>query len=422
MMPMLRGGLLATIICGLTAMAALAEPTCTTESLADAIDETGASLRSLSAEAQPKLSGKLVALGKQRGWPEEAAQERGLALIRDEVTRGYERMTTDLLARIDELGQVSPGASVTCDQEKAVRVAATELLDVMRKKAQHMNQRIEAELGDEAEKSAPAPRKTTAAPAPADSTPQKGRSTAAATREPASSKQQSATKVRDKPAEKPKKKASKSSKPKVADWATSTEPAPPVAGPPQVAVLNVPQPSLPYPPERFPIPEDRLRDPSQGFTIEEIKAVSRGLFGTISSSLAGVIEHAFRKSGRPTAYVIGKEGGAALLAGVRYGEGTMYLRRGGTQKVYWHGPSIGSDVGAEGSRTLFLIYHLHEPDGVFRLFSGVSGSAYVIGGVGMTFLKGGKVLMAPIRSGLGLRVGASIGYVRFTPRPTWNPF
>lgn len=159
-----------------------------------------------------------------------------------------------------------------------------------------------------------------------------------------------------------------------------------------------------------------------GYTIDEIREATRGFFGTVSTSLASVIEHAFQQSGRPTAYVLGQEGGAAFLAGLRYGKGTLYLRNGGTHEVYWHGPSIGYDVGGDGSRTLFLIYSLDQPESLFRRFTGVDGSAYLVGGVGMTLLKGGPVTMAPIRSGLGLRLGASIGYVRFTPRPTWNPF
>lgn len=167
---------------------------------------------------------------------------------------------------------------------------------------------------------------------------------------------------------------------------------------------------------------DPALDPDDGYTIDEIREATRGFFGTISTSLASVIEHAFQKGGRPTAYVLGNEGGGAFLAGLRYGEGTLYLRSGGTQKVYWHGPSLGYDMGAEGSRTLFLIYSLEDPADLFRRYTGVDGSAYLVGGVGMTLLKGGPVMMAPIRSGIGLRLGASIGYLRFTSRPTWNPF
>jgi hypothetical protein len=98
------------------------------------------------------------------------------------------------------------------------------------------------------------------------------------------------------------------------------------------------------------------------------------------------------------------------------------MRSGGQRDVYWHGPSLGYDFGAEGSRTLFLIYRLKAADGLFRRYGGVDGSAYVLGGVGLTILKGGPVVMAPIRTGVGLRLGANIGYVRFTPHATWNPF
>jgi hypothetical protein len=159
-----------------------------------------------------------------------------------------------------------------------------------------------------------------------------------------------------------------------------------------------------------------------GYTITEIQEITRGFFGTISTSLASVLEYAFATSGRPDGYVLGKEGGGAFLAGVRYGSGTLYMRTGGTEKIYWHGPSIGTDVGAAGSRTMFLIYNLKQPADLMRGFTGVDGSAYFVGGVGITFLKGGDVIMAPIRSGLGFRLGANLGYIRFTPRPTWNPF
>jgi hypothetical protein len=220
-------------------------------------------------------------------------------------------------------------------------------------------------------------------------------------------------------------------KPKEADrsssWSTTTAqaviPPPPLPhGPPRGDV----EPGVPYelPPQGGPDEEgaQAFDATGGGYSIDEIREATRGFFGTVSTSLASVIEHSFQKAGRPTAYVLGNEGGGAFLAGLRYGEGTLYLRSGGSQKVYWHGPSIGYDLGAEGSRTLFLIYQLEQPDGLFRRFTGVDGSAYLVGGVGMTLLKGGPVMMAPIRSGIGLRLGASIGYVRFTPRPTWNPF
>jgi hypothetical protein len=215
-----------------------------------------------------------------------------------------------------------------------------------------------------------------------------------------------------KTAEKPDQKVAAKPQP----WETTT------AQPPAAAASPPPLPPPPPPGEPYTLPPEAFAGEEDGYTIDEIREATRGFFGTISTNLASVLEHAFRKSGRPSAYVLGTEGGGAFLAGVRYGSGTLYLRSGGTQQVYWHGPSIGSDFGAEGSRTLFLIYHLREPSGLYRNFTGIDGTAYLVGGVGITFLKGGEVIMAPIRSGLGLRLGASIGYVRFTPRPTWNPF
>jgi hypothetical protein len=107
---------------------------------------------------------------------------------------------------------------------------------------------------------------------------------------------------------------------------------------------------------------------------------------------------------------------------VRYGKGTLYLRTGGSQKIYWHGPSVGFDVGGEGSKTLFLIYKLTAPDELYSTFTGIDGSAYLVGGVGATLVTNGRVVMAPIRSGVGLRLGANIGYLRFGPKATWNPF
>ncbi len=134
------------------------------------------------------------------------------------------------------------------------------------------------------------------------------------------------------------------------------------------------------------------------------------------------MEHAFSTLGRPTGYVLGNEGGGAFIAGVRYGKGTLFLHDGTKREVYWHGPSIGYDFGASGSKTIFLVYNLRRDIDIFSGFSGVDGSAFLVGGVGMTVLTDGHVVMAPIRSGVGLRLGANIGYIRFTARQTWNPF
>lgn len=162
--------------------------------------------------------------------------------------------------------------------------------------------------------------------------------------------------------------------------------------------------------------------PTQGYTMAEIRQATRGFFGTISTNLGSVIEYAFQNWGRPTGYILGKEGGGAFLAGLRYGKGTLYPRYGQPETVYWHGPSLGYDFGAAGSRTLILVYQMSRTTDLHRMFTGVDGSAYLVGGVGLTVLKGGPMIMTPIRSGLGLRLGANVGYLRFTNRPTWNPF
>ena len=204
--------------------------------------------------------------------------------------------------------------------------------------------------------------------------------------------------------------------PEGTNWAAKTKP-PEVAMAPQPP----PQPALSAP-AVTPVPPPASAFDEEGYTIDEIMAASAGFFGKVSANLGAVIEHLFKNSGRPTAYILGTEGGGAFLAGVRYGKGTLYVRAGTRQEIYWHGPSLGTDVGADGSKTLFLIYRLKQPDQIYASFTGIDGSAYFVGGVGATLLTNGNVILAPIRSGVGLRLGANIGYIRFTPHSTWNPF
>ena len=158
------------------------------------------------------------------------------------------------------------------------------------------------------------------------------------------------------------------------------------------------------------------------FSPDEILATGHKFFGRVSTGLARVIEYAFSKSGRPNGYILGEEAGGAFVAGLRYGEGTLYTKDAGQHKVFWQGPSIGYDFGAEGSKTMVLVYNLRSVDDLHRTFGGVDGSAYFIGGIGLTYQKNDDVTLAPIRSGIGLRLGANVGYLKYTRRPTWNPF
>lgn len=164
-----------------------------------------------------------------------------------------------------------------------------------------------------------------------------------------------------------------------------------------------------------------MREEDQ-YTIDEIVRASSGFFGRVSAGLGSIVEHAFGKIGRPTGYILGEEGGGAFMAGLRYGRGTLYLRDGRTMPIHWHGPSIGWDVGAQGAKVMFLAYGVRDPEQLMLPFTSLEGSAFIAGGLGLTLMTNGGAQLAPIRSGLGLRVGASIGYVRFTRRPTWNPF
>ena len=135
-----------------------------------------------------------------------------------------------------------------------------------------------------------------------------------------------------------------------------------------------------------------------------------------------MINYTFQRAGQPNGYILGSEGGGAFIAGLRYGKGTLHLKNGVRQRIYWRGPSLGYDFGAEGSRTMFLVYNVRTDADAMGRFTGVDGSAYLVGGVGITFLRSGDVVMAPIRTGLGLRLGANIVYLKFSRTAGWNPF
>ena len=157
------------------------------------------------------------------------------------------------------------------------------------------------------------------------------------------------------------------------------------------------------------------------FNANEVVNAGHNFFGTVSRGLAQVVEMAISKWGLPNGYVLGEEASGAFVAGLRYGEGMLYTKNAGDLKVYWQGPSIGWDAGAEGARTMMLIYNLPNTGAIYERFGGVDGSAYLIGGFGMTALTSNNIVVVPIRSGVGLRLGANVGYLKFTPKPTWNP-
>ncbi len=179
-----------------------------------------------------------------------------------------------------------------------------------------------------------------------------------------------------------------------------------------------PPPSGPYPPPppQYPPP------PQQNFTPGELVGAGHRFFGTVSRGLATVIETAVSQWGQPNGYVLGEEAGGAFFGGLRFGEGMLYTKNAGDLKVYWQGPTIGWDIGGEGARTMMLVYNLPATEAIYQRFAGIDGSAYFVGGFGMTALTANDVVLVPIRSGVGFRLGANVGYLKFTPVSTWNPF
>lgn len=158
------------------------------------------------------------------------------------------------------------------------------------------------------------------------------------------------------------------------------------------------------------------------FDQDSILQAATDFFGKTTEGLAKVIEKAFKEQGRPNAYIKGEEGSAALTVGLRYGEGQLVMKSGSGGKVYWAGPSIGFDAGANASKVFTLVYKLPSAGALYRRFPGVDGSLYYIGGAGINYQRAGGITLAPIRLGVGLRAGASVGYLHYRREKSFNPF
>ena len=161
---------------------------------------------------------------------------------------------------------------------------------------------------------------------------------------------------------------------------------------------------------------------AESYTAQEIIESGHRFFGATAGGLATVIEKAFASYGLPNGYVLGEEGSGAFVGGLTYGEGTMYTKNAGDHRVFWQGPSVGFDFGGQGSRTMMLVYNMNDVSNVYNRFAGVAGSAYLVAGVGMTALKHGDIVLVPVKTGVGARLGVNVGYLKLTESPTWNPF
>jgi len=159
-----------------------------------------------------------------------------------------------------------------------------------------------------------------------------------------------------------------------------------------------------------------------GYSSNELTGAISTHLGVTAESAATAIEKLFKDRGRPVGYITGQEGGGAIAVGLRYGKGTLWMKDGRTAKVYWQGPTVGFDLGADASKVFTLVYDLRDPEYIYRRFPGVDGSAYLIGGMAVNYQRANGVTLAPIRTGVGLRLGAKVGYTSYTKKRNIIPF
>ena len=214
----------------------------------------------------------------------------------------------------------------------------------------------------------------------------------------------------------------------------AAQPAP--AYPPPAASPYPPPPATPYPPQGaapYPPPAAApaptpaytphpVPPRDDQFSPDELIDAGHRFFGGLSRGLAMIVQRAGSEWGQPNGYILGEEAGGAFVGGLRYGDGTLYTKNAGDRRVFWEGPTVGFDAGADGARTMMLVYNLPSTEAIYDRFGGIDGSAYFVGGLGMTALTARDIVLVPIRTGVGLRLGANLGYLKFTSRPTWNPF
>jgi hypothetical protein len=155
---------------------------------------------------------------------------------------------------------------------------------------------------------------------------------------------------------------------------------------------------------------------------DDLIGAAEGVFGKGAEGLAGIIEGILKKQGEPNGYIVGREGGGALFIGARYGSGTLYHKVEGQRPVYWTGPSLGLDVGANAANAFVLVYNLYDTQELFHRYAQGEGQAYFIGGFHVSYMRRGNVVLIPVRMGAGLRLGVNVGYMNFSEKQRWLPF
>ncbi len=171
-----------------------------------------------------------------------------------------------------------------------------------------------------------------------------------------------------------------------------------------------------------PAPVSAQENTSDQYTEDEILTATKDFFGDTSKDLATIIEKVFRDQGQPNAYITGEEAAGAIAVGVRYGNGWLHRKTAQNRRLYWQGPSLGFDLGANAAKVFTLVYNLGNPGEIFQRFPGVEGTIYVVGGFGVNYQQRGNVILAPIRTGVGLRAGANVGYLHYSREQQTLPF
>jgi hypothetical protein len=425
--------------------------TCTSADFGAVVDQTARALRDLNVNGSQRFQEKLRFFKDKHKLGEEEIQARAASLQDDRMDE-FNREIEALVGQMDALSQ-TPNERIDCDKLEELKRVRDRLLTVMGQKSGYMLAKADLELDRPAGASVkpaqpPAGQPSAATNAARPPVEERGQSQGGEMRQdrlaaapdgaqpdPARNSPETEARQADQgkqaaplnpqlPERRPAQLRTAASQDWAAESQTETPPPPSsyVEGERQASAGETEPPTLLAPPaegERLPPPQDAL---DTTYSIEEIQEAGRGLFGAITAQFAAAANYAFQRFGRPNAYITGSEGGAALLAGLRFGKGTLNSKTAPPSEIYWQGPSLGYDLGAEGSSALFLVYNLEDPERIYGRFTGIGGSAYVAGGVGLNVLGKGKMVMVPIRAGVGLRLGANVAYLKFTDRQTWNPF
>ncbi len=200
---------------------------------------------------------------------------------------------------------------------------------------------------------------------------------------------------------------------------------PPAGTPPPESDVTVqdgvPTDSIQSPPVDAPLTPPSAADQAT-YQEDDLIGAAEGVFGKGAEGLGKLIEDILKKQGRPNGYIVGREGGGAFVVGLRYGSGTLNHKIEGQKPVYWTGPSIGIDAGANAGSTFVLVYNLYDSEDLYRRYPAGEGAAYLLGGFNASYLRRGDVVLIPIRVGGGLRLGANVGYMKFSKKQRWLPF